>query len=530
LAYDFIIIGSGFGGSVSALRLVEKGYRVLLLEKGKRFGPEDFPKTNWDLRRWMWMPELGLRGIFKMTFFPHLTVVHGVGYGGGSLVYANTLPVPKDPFFQARSWSTLADWKAELAPHYRTAQRMLGSTPNPNVTYLDEVIRDVARDIGRPEAFKMTDVGVYFGEPGKTVPDPYFGGEGPARTGCISCGACMTGCRFGAKNTLDQNYLYLAEKRGLAVETETEVTKVSPAPGGGYRVEAQAGLFPAAKEARVFEAKNVIFAGGVMGTVELMLRLKADPTGLPLLSDQVGRMVRTNSESLIEVVSERRDKDLSKGIAISSILETDEHSHIEPTRYGAGSGFFRLLTAPHVSGATFWMRMANLVRTTLSHPVKALRAATVPDFSKFSVILLYMRTLEGAIQMKLGRGVTTGFRTGMTTELGDGPAPTASIAEADELAARVAEKLQGFPVSLVTETALGIPTTAHVLGGCCMGASAESGVIDTDHRVFGYQGLFVIDGSAVSANPGVNPSLTITAMAERAMSRIPAKAQGGATA
>jgi cholesterol oxidase len=233
--------------------------------------------------------------------------------------------------------------------------------------------------------------------------------------------------------------------------------------------------------------------------------------------------VRTNSESLIEVVSERRDQDLSKGIAISSILETDEHSHIEPTRYGAGSGFFRLLAAPHVPGATFWMRMANLVRTTLSHPIQVLRAVTVPDFARFSVILLYMRTLEGSIRMKLGRDVTTGFKVGMTTELGEGPAPTASIPEADELARRVSEKLQGFPVSLVTETALGIPTTAHILGGCCMGASAATGVIDTDHRVFGYEGLYVIDGSAVSANPGVNPSLTITAMAERAMSRIPAK-------
>ena len=524
MAYDYIIIGSGFGGSVSALRLVEKGYRVLLLEKGKRFGPDDFPKTNWDLRRWMWMPELGLRGIFKMSFFPHLTVVHGVGYGGGSLVYANTLPVPKDAFFTGGTWSALADWKAELAPHYATAQRMLGSTRNPNTTYLDTVIQDVARDIGRPDSFKMTDVAVYFGEPGKTVPDPYFGGAGPTRTGCISCGACMTGCRFGAKNTLDKNYLHLAEKLGLEVETETEVTAVRPAAGGGgYRVEALGGLPPTARQARVFEAKNVIFAGGVLGTVELLLRLKADAGGLPRLSDQLGNFVRTNSESLIEVVSQRRDVDLSKGIAIGSILETDDASHLEPTRYGAGSGFFRLLAAPHVSGATFWARMANLVRTTLSHPIQVLRAASVPDFSKFSVILLYMRTLEGTIRMKLGRGLTTGWKTGLTTELGDGPAPTASIPEADELAARVADKLQGFPVSLVTETALGIPTTAHILGGCCMGASAESGVIDRDHKVFGYEGLYVIDGSAVSANPGVNPSLTITAMAERAMSRIPAK-------
>ena len=512
MTYDFVIIGSGFGGSVSALRLVEKGYRVLLLEKGRRFEASDFPKTNWELRRWMWMPRWGLRGMFKMSFFPHLTVVHGVGYGGGSLVYANTLPVPKHAFFSSGTWSGLADWKTELADHYATAQRMLGATRNPNLTYVDEVIREVARDIGRPDDFHPTEVAVYFGQPGRTVPDPYFGGRGPDRTGCIGCGACMTGCRFNAKNTLDKNYLYLAEKLGLEVATETEVTAVRPAEGG-YRVEARGG--------RVVTAKNVVLAGGVLGTLELLLRMKADPQGLPRLSDRLGQFVRTNSESLIEVVSERRDHDLSKGIAIGSILETDEHSHLEPTRYGAGSGFFRLLAAPHVAGASFWIRMANLVGTVARHPLRLLRAVLVPDFAKYSVILLYMRALEGSLRMKIGRGITTGFAAGLTTELGEGPAPTASIPEATELARRVAEKIQGLPVSLMTETALGVPTTAHILGGCCMGATADDGVIDSHHRVFGYDGLFVIDGSAVSANPGVNPSLTITALAERAMSRIP---------
>jgi cholesterol oxidase len=522
VTYDFVIVGSGFGGSVSALRLVEKGHRVLVVEKGRRFGPRDFPKTNWELRRWAWVPEVGLRGFFKMSFFPHLTVVHGVGYGGGSLVYANTLPVPKDSFFSGGTWSRLADWKAELAPHYRTARSMLGATQNPRLTIVDEVIRDVARDIGRAEDFHPTTVGVYFGEAGKTVPDPYFGGKGPDRTGCISCGGCMTGCRFNAKNTLDRNYLYLAEKLGLEVATETEVTAVRP-EAGGYLVEARAGLAPRERTERAFHAKNVVFAGGVLGTLELLLRMKADPNGLPRLSDRLGHFVRTNSESLIEVVSERRDRDLSHGIAIGSILETDEHSHLEPTRYGAGSGFFRLLAAPHVEGASFWARMAHLAGAVARHPIKLLRAVTVPDFSKYSVILLYMRALEGSLRMKLGRTLTTGFGVGLTTELGEGAAPTASIPEASELARRVAEKLDGLAVSLVTETALGIPTTAHILGGCCMGASSDEGVIDRDHRVFGYEGLYVVDGSAVSANPGVNPSLTITAMAERAMSKVPAR-------
>ncbi len=401
---------------------------------------------------------------------------------------------------------------------------MLGATKNPRLTHVDEVIREVGRDIGKEDGFHPTDVAIYFGEPGKTVPDPYFDGAGPARTGCVSCGACMTGCRFGAKNTLDRNYLYLAERLGLEVATETEVSAVRVDPAGGYRVEALSGLPPGRREARTFSTKNVIFAGGVMGTVELLLRLKADPEGLPRLSDCVGHFVRTNSESLIEVVSEKRDRDFSTGIAIGSILETDDHSHLEPTRYGAGSGFFRLLAAPHVAGATLLTRLANLAGAVVRHPLKVFRAATVPDFSKYSIILLYMRTLEGSIRMKLGRSITTGFATGVTTELSDGPAPTASIPEATELAQRVADKVQGFPVSLVTETALGIPTTAHILGGACMGGSPAEGVIDKDHRVFGYEGLYVIDGSAVSANPGVNPSLTITALAERAMSRIPRKA------
>lgn len=517
MRYDFIIVGSGFGGSVSALRLVEKGKKVLLLEKGRRFSAEDFPKTNWDLRRWMWMPELGMHGIFKMSFFPHITVVHGVGYGGGSLVYANTLPVPKDDFFRASSWSSLADWKKELAPHYATAKRMLGATTNPHFTRIDEVFREVARDIGREDQFHPTDVAVYFGKAGKTVPDPYFGGEGPDRTGCIKCGACMTGCRHNAKNTLDKNYLYLAEKRGLEVRTEAEVVHIAPLIGdetgaNGYRVETRDG--------QRYEAQNVILAGGVMGTVDLLLRMKEDPRGLPRISERLGDFVRTNSESLIAVISRNAKEDLSKGIAISSIIHTDDHSHIEPCRYGEGSGFFRTLTAPHAPGDTLPTRLANLVGIIAKNPLGFLRAITVRDLAKQSIILLYMRTLEGYIRLKRGRSVTTGFRKGMTTELGEGPAPTASIPEATELAERIASKIDGQPTTLLTETLLGIPTTAHVLGGCCMGDSPDTGVIDKDHRVFGYQGLYVIDGSAMSANPGVNPSLTITAMAERAMTKI----------
>jgi cholesterol oxidase len=514
--WDYVIVGSGFGGSVSALRLVEKGYRVLVLEKGRRFAKRDFPKSNWDLRRYMWLPRLNWRGLFKMTFLPHVTVLSGVGVGGGSLVYANTLPTPGDEFFTAPSWGALADWKAELPAHYATARRMLGSTECPLHTTADQIMKEVAEEIGRADSFSPTEVAVYFGEPGVTVPDPFFDGKGPDRTGCTSCGGCMIGCSVGAKNTLDMNYLYLAERLGLEIQADTEVEGVSPMPGGGYRVFAKA-----KRRHQVFEARNVIFAGGVMGTVPLLLGLKESPGGLPKLSDRLGCYVRTNSEALFAVTTPRRDVDLSKGIAITSILHTDEHSHLEPVRYPEGSGFFRLLAAPHVSGPSMLVRVFRMAWAAIRSPLKMLRVLFVPDFAKYTMILLYMRTLEGHLRMRLGRSWTTGFTRGLTTTLEEGPSPAASIPEASELAERIADKLDAIPQSMISETLLNIPTTAHILGGCCMGKTAEDGVIDDQHRVFGYPGLYVIDGSAMSANPGVNPSLTITALAERAMSFVP---------
>ncbi|MFP2897585.1 GMC oxidoreductase [Corallococcus sp. 4LFB] len=520
---DWLIIGSGFGGSVSALRLVEKGYRVVMLEKGRRLQGQDFPKSNWNLKRWLWMPQLGWRGLFKMTFFRHVTVLSGVGVGGGSLVYANTLPIPKDDFFDAASWGHLAPWKQELAPHYATARRMLGATVNPLNTFPDQVLKEVGQDLGRPD-FQPTTVAIYFGEPGVTVKDPYFNGEGPDRTGCNACGGCMLGCRNNAKNTLDKNYLYFAEKRGLTLHADTEVTWVRPLPGGdGYEVTAKqgTGLF---RKTRRFTAKHVIFAGGVLGTLDLLLKLKDAKDGLPHLSERVGDGVRTNSEALIGIVSgkQQKDRDLSRGIAIGSILHTDEHSHLEPVRYPEGSGFFRLLMAPHVPGATAWTRVARLVGLLARKPLRFLQAWFVPDFARRTMILLYMRTMEGHLRMRRGRALTTGFRSGLTTGLQEGPAPTANMPEAFDLAKRVSDKLDGYPMTMVSETLMGIPTTAHILGGACMGDSPRTGAIDSRHRLYGYEGLYVVDGAAISANPGVNPSLTITALAERAMTFIPA--------
>lgn len=522
--YDWLIVGSGFGGSVSALRLAEKGYRVLVVEKGRRYAPSEFPKSNWDLSRWMWMPQVGLRGIFQMSFMNHATILHGVGVGGGSLVYANTLPTPKDDFFRAPSWAHLADFKRELEPHYRTARRMLGAATNPLETRGDRILKEIAQDMGRPEDHHPTDVAVFFGKSGRTVPDPYFGGEGPDRTGCTFCGACMTGCRVGAKNTLDKNYLFLAEKRGVVVQAETEVLSLTKRvrKGGGF-VAVVKDTFGGYGSKREIFADRVVLSGGVMGTIPLLLRMREDPNGLPALSERVGKSIRTNSEAVLGVISSKHD-DFAEGVAITSILHTDDHSHIEPVRYGRGSGFFRLLTLPHAPGPTVVARLASASRGFFREPGKWIRALAVRDFARHSQVLLYMRTVEGTLTFELGRNLFTGWNRKMVSRLdATGVAPSAFMPEATDLAQRFADKVSGVSVSILTETMLGTPTTAHVLGGACMGSAAEDGVIDAHHRVFGYDGLYVVDGASVSANPGVNPSLTITAMAERAMSFIAPK-------
>lgn len=514
---DAVVVGSGFGGSVSALRLAEKGHSVRVFEQGRRFRPEDLPTSTWDLRRFMWRPRLGLTGPFRMSFTRHVTVLHGIGVGGGSLVYANTLPVPNREFFEQGSWAGLRDWEAELAPHYATAKRMLGVARNPRPGRTDRILEDIARQDGLQDGYGLTDVGVYFGEPGVEVPDPYFGGEGPPRSGCTFCAGCMLGCRHGAKNTLDQNYLWLAERRGAVVVPETTVVGVrarEARAGGGFLVETRP-TFGLRRPTTVVHADRVVLAGGVLGTTELLLRMRADG-GLPALSDQVGRRIRTNSETILGVTARDGSTDLTDGIAIGSILHTDAHSHLEPVRYPAGSGLYRVMVLPHARGETLAARLASSVRTVLANPGRAFAATVVPDWSKSTAILLYMRSTEGTLSFRLGR-------LGLQSALEDGDAPTASIPEASALADRFAEELDGFVVSMFTETLAGIPTTAHILGGAGIGATAADGVIGPDHQVHGHPGLYVCDGSAVSANPGVNPSLTITAMTERAMAGVPSR-------
>ncbi len=514
--FDFIIIGSGFGGSVSALRLSEKGYRVLVLEKGKELKADDFPRTNWNLKRWMWIPLLRFFGFFKLSFFRHVTILSGVGVGGGSLVYANTLPVPKDEFFQSTSWAHLANWKNELRPYYKKALDMLKASPNPRLETGDLALKELAGQIGRADHFEVADVAVFFGEPEKEVPDPYYGGEGPPRSGCRFCGGCMTGCRYNAKNTLDKNYLYFARKKGAQVQAESEVYDIQPLSedgSDGYRVKWKRSTSYFGRKGS-FTTCGIVFAGGVLGTVKLLLKLKQH--SLPALSDKVGAFVRTNSESLIGITCFDKNKSFSDGVAIGTILHTDEHSHLEPVRYASGSGFWRLLLAPMVSGRNVAVRLGKMVGDWIRHPLQNLKVLFVRDFARRTQILLFMQTIDTTL--RFGRGLF-----GMGTSIEQGKNPTAFIPEAQQLAKQYARIVNGKPITLITETLGGIPTTAHILGGCAMGQSAAEGVIDKNHRVFGYKNMYICDGSAVSANPGVNPSLTITALTERAMDLIPPK-------
>lgn len=522
--WDWIVVGSGFGGSVSALRLAEKGYRVLVLEQGGRFRADDFARTNWNLKRWLWAPRLGCRGIFRMTFLRHLTALSGVGVGGGSLVYAGTLPRPQREFFQARPWGELADWEAELAPHYDTALRMLGAEQVPFQTAADDAIKAVGKELGCEDGFAPTDTGIWFGQEGVTVQDPYFGGRGPSVTGCKRCGGCMVGCRHGAKNTLDRNYLYLAEGLGARVLADMEVVAVRQPEGrGSVTVEARFGARSIGRKKRVWTADRVVFAGGVMGTLPLLLRMRDDPDGLPRLSALVGCDVRTNSESLLGIAVPGGGTDHSKGVAIGSRLHLDERTTVEAVRYSAGSGFFRLLTVPRpvgrpsLGGQGPISRILGSLGDLLRHPFAWARIYLTGDWARRTLILLWMRTAPESLRLSLAG------RKRLRSETSGGEGPRSDHPEATDIAGRVAKHLGGRVGGLATETLFGRPTTAHILGGCVMGHSEADGVIDTNHRLFGHPDMLVIDGSAVSANPGVNPALTITALAERAMKLVSEK-------
>jgi cholesterol oxidase len=524
--YDFVIVGSGFGGSVAALRLAEKGYSVCVLERGRRWAPADFPRTNWNLGKALWMPAAKCFGILRLSFLSDVFVLSGSGVGGGSLVYANTLYVPPDPVFAAPAWRDLADWKAELAPHYRRAQFMLGVTQHEVEEEPDRVLARVAERLGHGDSYVQTPVGVFLGAPGQTVDDPYFGGAGPARTGCTLCGGCMVGCRPGAKNTLDKNYLWFAERLGAEVRPLRQVDDVAARPDGGYAITHRASGAWLARDRQVTTARQVVLAAGVLGTVELLLRSKARGS-LPRLSDAVGRTVRTNSEAILGVTSRRKDVRFDRGLAITSSIHADDATHVEVVRYSDGSDALAPLSTLLTDGGGRVPRWLRYLGNVIRHPIDFARSLWPFGTARRGVYLLVMQTLDNSIGLALRRRWRRLWRKALDTRAGDGPANPTYIPLGNQVARAFAAEVDGVAKSSVFEVLFDVPTTAHVLGGAAIAAGPEAGVIDASHQAFGHPGLYVVDGSAVPANLGVNPSLTITALAERAMSLIPPRA--GAT-
>lgn len=516
-SYDVVVVGSGFGGSVAALRLSEKGYRVAVVEAGRRFADEDFAKTSWRLHKFLFAPYLGLRGIQRIHRLRDVIVLAGAGVGGGSLVYANTLYRPDEAFYDDPQWAGITDWRSELAPFYDQASRMLGVVQNPTVTPADKVMREVAEQLGVSSSFTLTPVGVFFDEPGKTVPDPYFGGVGPERTGCKECGGCMTGCRHGAKNTLVKNYLYLAERLGARVVPDTQVVSVRPRDGGGFAVDAvRSGSWT--RRGRVtFLADQVVVAAGTYNTQALLHRMK-DSGVLPRLSQRLGFLSRTNSEALLGAVARRGSTtDYSQGVAITSSIRTPDGTHAEPVRYAHGSSFMALLSTvlPDTEGGG--TRLRQWGRAVRREPGLLARAYDLRQWAHRAIIVLAMQSQDNSVTVKGKRGL---FGHRITSTQGHGEPNPPYLPAADDVARRASVIMGGTPGGNVGEL-IGAPMTAHFIGGCPIGATAETGVVDPYHRAFGYPGLHVVDGSAVSANLGVNPSLTITAQAERAFAMWP---------
>lgn len=531
--FDFIVIGSGFGGSVAAHRLTEKGYRVAVMEMGRRWTAQNLPRTSWSIHRWFWRPSLGLRGFFNMRLFRHATIFHGCAVGGGSITYAGTLLAPPQKVWTSGSWRGLADWNSEMPRHYQTAARMLGAAENTIFGPADHLLQKTAEAAGCGHTFSPTQVGI-FQMPGKqpqaSFPDPFFGGEGPPRGACVACGGCIMGCRYGAKNTLDLNYLYLAEKRDTRVLAETRVVDVKPLHGSseggeGYEVNTVKSTAWLRRRPRRFTCRGVVFAASSLGTMELLFRLR-EKGSLPAISPQLGRHVRTNSESLIGARVPGSRQDFSEGIAIGSRIYIDENTHIEAVRYPSGSDTMCFLTTlltdgrPGPGRIALWLK--NVCGALLRHPFRTLRLFQPFGWARESVILLCMQSLQGHIEMRWQRPWFWPFHKALVSR-GD-KIPT-YIPQANELAKKFAQIAGGTAMSMLPEIVFNIPGTAHCIGGCAIGDSPQHGVVDSRHRVFGYKNMYICDGSVIAANLGVNPSLTITALAERAMAYVPSASQ-----
>jgi cholesterol oxidase len=524
--YDVIVVGSGFGGSVTALRLIEKGYRVAVLEAGARFDESSYPKTSWEVKKFLFAPTVGCYGIQRIDVLKDCIILSGAGVGGGSLVYANTLYEPLDAFYSDPSWASITDWRSELAPYYDQAKRMLGVVTNPTITPSDRVMQKVADEMGVGDTFRLTPVGVYFGKPGEVAPDPFFGGVGPERRGCIECGECMSGCRHNAKNTLAKNYLYLAEQAGAVVHPLTTVTDVSPRAGGGYDVTTRptASLGRRRKgRVRVLTAEQVVFSASALGTQRLLHRMR-DTGSLPNLSARLGHLARTNSESILGAISKDKSVDYSQGVAITSSFHPDDRTHIEPVRYGKGSNAMSFLQTvltdeePGLQRWRVWMREMWRQRRDV------IKLYDLKHWSERTVIALVMQAHDNSITTYTKRSRLLGGRRHLTSRQGHGSPNPTWIPMANDAVRRMARLVDGTAGGTLGEP-FKRPLTAHFIGGCAIGDSPETGVIDAYQRVYGYPGLHIVDGSAISANLGVNPSLTITAQAERAMAFWPNKGE-----
>ena len=522
--YDWLIVGSGFGGSVSALRLAEKGYKVGVLECGRRYRDEDFARSTWQLRKFLWAPSVGLRGILRLSPFKDTFIASGAGVGGGSIVYANTLYRAAPAFFKNPQWAGLEDWAAALKPHYDTAERMLGVQKVPFDSDGQKLLKEVGEAFGVADTFTRTPCGVFFGEPDRTVPDPYFGGDGPERSGCTRCGACMVGCRVGAKNTLLKNYLWFAEKKGVEILPERQVVDIKPigaADGSdGYILTT---VHPGAwfdTRLKMFTAKGVVLAAGALGTNRLLAQCKHTGS-LPGISDRLGSLVRTNSEAILAVTLPKDTKlEPWRDVAISASIHPRADTHIEFVTYGPKGDFMSSLFTLLVGDGTRVTRPLKLLGNILRHPIRFAKSVWPWGWGRRTIVLLVMQSLDNAIAFRAKRGRFGGGVTLTTEQDPEKPNPT-YIDVGNKAAEWLQEKTGGIAQSAVLEALANIPTTAHILGGAVIGKDASTGVVDHRNRVFGYQHLLVCDGAAMPANPGVNPSLTITAIAEHAMSHIP---------